>query len=199
MNLGKYLDWKFRGTTWLTLLVALVCLVCAFMLPETYGLKNSPVENVQMLVLAAGLIVTCTAKSCKRMFVFVSLCLFLILAREVNFGRTLFIFANPDDLKSFPRWKDFEYGWLAHVCVGIYMVWMLVYFIWRKVWKEIGEVLRTTRIPALDVLLSIAGLLIGVCFEMSHNNLSEELGELVMYAGGVGILYLYSRSRLSRR
>lgn len=198
MNIGKYLDWQFRPTTWLTLVVALVCLVCAFVLPDSYGLKNSPIENVQMLVVAIGLYVTCTARDRKCLYVFASLCLFFILAREVNYGRTLFIFADPENAKSYPKWKDMEYGWLAHVGVGLYLAWMVVYFIWRKVWKEAWEVLQTIRIPASDVVLALGGMVVGVAFEAMHNCLSEELGEVVFYVGGVGILYLYTRNKLNK-
>lgn len=198
MNIGKYLDWQFRPTTWTTLVVALVCLVCAFVLPDSFGNKNSPIENVQMLVVAIGLYVTCTARDRKCLYVFASLCLFFILAREVNYGRTLFIFADPENANKYPKWKDLEYGWLAHVCVGIYMLWLVVYFVWRKVWKEAWEVLQTIRIPASDVLLAVLGMAVGVAFESLHNCLSEELGEVVLYVGGVGILYLYSRNKLKR-
>lgn len=198
MNIGKYLDWQFRPTTWVTLLVALVCLVCAFVLPDSFGDKNSPIETVQMVVLVIGLYVTCTARDRKCLYVFASLCLFLILAREINYGRTLMIFADPENANKFPKWKDMEYGWLAHVFVGIYMVWMLVYFIWRKVWKHCWEVLQTIRIPAMDVVLAIGGMVTGIAFEAMHNCLSEELGEVVLYVGGVGILYLYSRNKLNK-
>lgn len=198
MNLSNYLDWKFRATTWLTIVVALACVVCAFVLPYSFGDKNSPIENVQMAVVVIGLIVTCTARERKKLFVFTSLVLFLILAREVNYGRTLFIFADPENANVYPKWKDMEYGWLAHVIVGLYMAWLVVYFIWRKVWKDIGEVLQTVRIPASDVLISVAGLVAGVAFESLHDNLTEELGELVLYVGAVGILYLYSRNLLDK-
>lgn len=196
--MNKYLDWQFRPTTWTTLVVAIVCLLAAFVLPDSYGDKNSPLENVQMLVLAVGLYVTCTAKDRRKLYVFASLCLFLILAREVNYGRTLFIFADPEKANSYPKWKDLEYGWVAHLCVGLYMLWLVVYFIWRKVWKEAWETLRTIRIPASDVLLAVGGMVVGVAFESMHNCLSEELGEIVLYVGGVGILYLYTRHKLTR-
>ncbi len=198
MNPGKYMDWKFRGTTWLTLAVALLCVACAFVLPESYGDKNSPVETVQMIVLAVGLFVACTARERSSLYVFAALCLFLVLAREVNYGRTLFIFADPDNAKHFPKWKDMEYGWLAHVCVGAYMVWLLVYFIWRKVWKEAWKVLCEIRVPVSDALIAITGLVAGVVFESNHDCLTEELGELVLYVGAIGILYLYTRNKLSR-
>lgn len=193
--MNKHLDWQFRATSMLTLLVALVCLVCAFVLPDSLGDKNSPIENVQMLVVAIGLYVTCTARDRKCLYVFASLCLFFILAREVNYGRTLFIFADPENPNKYPKWKDMEYGWIAHVCVGLYMVWLLVYFFWRRVWKQVWEVLCTVRIPAWELLLAICGLLAGVIFESRHNCLSEELGEIVLYVGGVCLLYLYSRNK----
>ena len=197
--MNKYLDWRFRATSWISLAAALVCLVCAFVLPDSFGDKNSPIENVQMAIVAIGLYVTCTAKDRKVLFVFASLCLFFILAREVNYGRTLFIFADPENANKYPKWKDMEYGWLAHVCVGLYMVWLLVYFIRRKVWKEISAVLRTCRIPAWELLVAVSGLVVGVASESLHNCLVEELGEVVMYVGGIGLLYLYSRNKVCKR
>lgn len=197
--MNKYLDWQFRATSWISLAAVLVCLVCSFVLPDFFGDKNSPIENVQMVIVAIGLYMTCTAKDRRALFVFASLCLFFILAREVNYGRTLFIFADPENANKFPKWKDMEYGWLAHVCVGLYMVWLLVYFIRRKVWKEISEVLRSFRIPAWELLVAVCGLVVGVASESLHNCLLEELGEVVMYVGGIGLLYLYSRNKVCKR
>ena len=197
--MNKYLDWQFRATSWISLAAVLVCLVCSFVLPDFFGDKNSPLENVQMVIVAIGLYMTCTAKDRRVLFVFASLCLFFILAREVNYGRTLFIFADPENANKFPKWKDMEYGWLAHVGVGLYMVWLLVYFIRRKVWKEISDVLRSFRIPAWELLVAVCGMVIGVASESLHNCLLEELGEVVMYVGGVGLLYLYSRNKVCKR
>ena len=197
--MNKYLDWQFRSTSWISLAAVLVCLVCAFVLPDFFGDKNSPIENVQMVIVAIGLYITCTAKDRRVLFVFASLCLFFILAREVNYGRTLFIFADPENANKYPKWKDMEYGWLAHVGVGLYMVWLLVYFIRRKVWKEISDVLRSFRIPAWELLVAVCGLVVGVASESLHNCLLEELGEVVMYVGGVGLLYLYSRNKVCKR
>lgn len=180
-------------------MAALVCLVCAFVLPDSLGNKNSLIEDVQMVIVAIGLYITCTAKDRRALFVFASLCLFFILAREVNYGRTLIIFADPENANKYPKWKDMEYGWLAHVGVGLYMVWLLVYFIRRKVWKEISEVLRSFRIPAWELLVAVCGLVVGVASESLHNCLLEELGEVVMYVGGTGLLFLYSRNKVSRR
>ena len=181
------------------MVAVVVCLVCAFVLPDSFGDKNSPIENIQMVIVAIGLYITCTAKDRRVLFVFASLCLFFILAREVNYGRTLFIFADPENANKYPKWKDMEYGWLAHVGVGLYMVWLLVYFIRRKVWKEISAVLRTCRIPAWELLVAVSGLVVGVASESLHNCLVEELGEVVMYVGGIGLLYLYSRNKVCKR
>ena len=129
--MNKYLDWRLRTTGWISLVAALVCLVCAFVLPDSLGNKNSLIEDAQMVIVAIGLYITCTAKARRALFVFASLCLFFILAREVNYGRTLIIFADPENANKYPKWKDREYGWLAHVGVGLYMGWLLVYFIRR--------------------------------------------------------------------
>lgn len=199
MNQKKYLDWRFRWTTWLTLLVAAVCLVCDSYLPGSYGDKNSPVETVQMLVLVVGMCVALSAKDRRCLYFFVAMALFLVLAREVNYGRTLIIFADPDDANKFPKWTEMKYGWLAHVIVGLYIVWLVVYFIWHRLWREVRELLKSLRMPACDVVLVILGAAVAVGYETMHDCLAEELGELVCYTGGVGILYLYSRHKLLKR
>lgn len=197
--MNKYLDWSFRSTSWLTVVVAMVCLVCAFILPDTFGDKNSPLETVQMLIVLVGLFLSCTAKDQDRkvLYVFVSLCLFFVLAREVNYGRTLIFFADPENINKYPKWKDMEYGWIAHACVGLYLTWILVYFIWRKVWREIKTSLVTYRFPACELLFAIVGLIVGVSSESLHYCLIEELGEIVMYMGAVGIIYRYSRKKVA--
>jgi hypothetical protein len=196
MNLKKHLDGRFRGTTWLTLVVAMLCLLGEPLLPEAFGNKNSPVETVQMVVVLIGLYMSCTAKDYRSLFVFVSLVLFFVFAREVNYGRTLFIFEDPENANQFPKWKDMEYGWVAHLCVGLYMVWLVVYFCWRKVWKELWETCRGVKLPAADVLLALVGLAAALVFESAHDSLHEELGELLMYTAGMGVLYLYTRKKL---
>ena len=198
MNLKKHVDGRFRGTTWLTLVVALLCLLCEPLLPESFGNKNSPVETVQMVVVLIGLYISCTAKDYRNLFVFVSLVLFFVFAREVNYGRTLFIFEDPENANQFPKWKDMEYGWVAHVVVGFYITGILIYFIWRKVWLELQRMLSSVQLPVWDVLLAVSGLIAGVAYEAQHDNLSEELSELVLYVGGVGILYLYTRNKLNQ-
>ena len=48
------------------------------------------------------------------------------------------------------------------------------------------------------MLLAVSGLIAGVAYEAQHDNLSEELSELVLYVAGVGILYLYTRNKLNQ-
>lgn len=196
--MNKYLDWRFRGTTWVALVVALVCVAGAFLLPESYGNKNSPIEDVQMTLVLLGLVLTATARDKRPLYVFASLVLFLVFAREVNYGRTLFIFADPDDVHKFPKWKDMEYGWLAHVVVGLYIVYLLFYFIARRVWDDLRKVLCQFRIPVFDGVIALCGMVTGIIQEWVHDCLSEELGELTLYAAGVGILYLYTRNKLEK-
>ena len=196
MNLMRFLDWRFRSTTWFALAVVLLCVLGTFLLPDSWGNKNSPLETLQMVVLFSGLILTSTAQKYRSLFVCLSLVLFAVIAREVNFGRTLFFFANPEDANQFPKWKDMEYGWLAHVLVGCYMGGVLVYSVCRKVWRDIFSLLSKERLPVWDVLLAAAGLITSLAFEMTHERLSEELSELVLYVCGVGILYLYTRNKL---
>ena len=194
--MNRYLDWRFRGTTWVALAMALACTAGGFLLPVAYGDKNCPVETVQMVILAICLWITCTAREKRPLYVFASLVLFFVLAREVNYGRTLSIFADPENANKFPKWKDMEYGWVAHLCVGLYMVWLVVYFCWRKVWKELWETCRGVKLPAADVLLALVGLAAALVFESAHDSLHEELGELLMYTAGMGVLYLYTRKKL---
>ena len=193
-----YLDWRFRVTTWFSLAVALVCVGCAFILPESCGAKNSMLENAQMLILGFCLYLTCTARPQTPLYVFISLVLFLVLAREVNFGRTLFIFADPQNACIYPKWKDIEYGWLAHIIVGLYMLWMLVYFFWRRVWYEMWSILKNYGLPVPETLLAGGSLLISLLCDSMHHCLAEELSEVVLYVVSAGIIYLYSRKKLVR-
>ena len=176
----------------------MLCLLGEPLLPEAFGHKNSPVETLQMVVVLIGLYISCTAKDYRNLFVFVSLVLFFVFAREVNYGRTLFIFEDPENANQFPKWKDMEYGWVAHVVVGLYITGILIYFVWRKVWLELQRMLSSVQLPVWDVLLAVSALIAGVAYEAQHDNLSEELSELVLYVGGVGILYLYTRNKLKQ-
>ena len=47
--------------------------------------------------------------------------------------------------------------------------------------------------------MAVSGRVVGVASEGMHNCLLEELGEVVMYVGGVGLLYLYSRNKVCKR
>ena len=195
-DLPKHLDYRMHKTTITVLLAAVICLALSFLLPDSYGSKNAPPEFAQLGLLILCSIYAFTANNNRRLFIFAGFVIIFLSLREINYGRTLWFFADENNPTKFPKWKDIPYGWLAHVLVGVYMVILAAVFIVKKLWRDIRDILRSTRLPIWEIALAtILAAAAHTVEEVTHNCLLEECLELGFYICLTTLFWRYTRNK----
>ena len=189
-----HFDFRFYETTWINLVVALLIVPCVMFAPAEWGYENGILENIQMVVLFAGVFFALKSKIDKKFFIFVALVLAILILREVNCGRTLF-FAIPGEVNSFYSWKEIKYGYLAHPIYGTFIASVGIYFLWNKLFLNLWDKIKCVKFPTWDMSFMILGMGLGLyAEEVVHNFVFEEITELLFYTGLIGIIYLYSHN-----
>ena len=195
-DLPKHIDYRVHKTAITVLLAAAVCLVLSFILPDSYGGKNAPPEFAQLGLLILCSIYAFTANNNRRLFIFAGFVIIFLSLREINYGRTLWFFADENNPDKFPKWKDIPYGWLAHVLVGVYLVILAAVFIVKKLWRDIRDILRSTRLPIWEIALAtILAAAAHTAEEVIHDNLLEECLELGFYICLTTLFWRYTRNK----
>ena len=187
----KHFDFGIYPVTILAVLTALAVIPCVKILPETWGYENGILENLQMITLAIGLFLAIFAKANKKLFYFVGLVIFLLIAREVNYGRTLF-FPIPGEVNAYYSWKEIKYGWLVNPIVGLYITGTALYFVISKAYKDMWNIIKNVKFPVWNFILLFIGMGLGEYAEKATENfVFEEIAELLFYVALVGIIWLY--------
>lgn len=195
MNKWVSFDFRLHTAALVAIVVAVLCVPLGAYLPVECGYENGVVENVQMAVLALGVYFCLRSGNHRWFFVVVALVLVMLMLREVNCGRTLF-FAKPGAVNDFYKWKEIPYGWVARVLYGGYMAGVMAYFLYKRLYLQIGAVLRQVGVPVWNVILMAAGMALGVYGERVMNNMTvEEFAELGFYVALVGAIHIYARFR----
>lgn len=189
------LDFRLHTAAVISIIVSLLCVPLGEYLPVECGYENGVVENMQLAVLALGMYFCLRAGNHRTFFVFVAMVLLMMGLREVNCGRTLF-FAKPGMVNEFYKWREIPYGWVVRVLFGLYMASVAAYFLRKKLYLQLGEVLRQRAVPVWNVLLAVLGVVLGVYGERVMNNMTvEEFAELVYYVALVGGVHVYARCK----
>lgn len=191
----KHIDFKCYNVTWFAIINALLIIPCAIFLPEKFGYENGLLENIQMFVLFFGLYLSFSAKSDRKFFIFVGLVLIILALREINCGRTLF-FPIPGIENAYYSWKDIKYGYLAHPLFGTFIACVAVYFLKNKLFINLWNYIRKTKLPIWNILFILFGMGLGIYVDHSIDNMVfEEITELLPYISIVGIIWLYTRNK----
>lgn len=194
-NFINKFDLKIYGATWFGILTALLVIPCILFLPEKFGYENGLLENLQIFVLFVGLYLSFSAKTDKKFFIFIGLVLTILILREINCGRTLF-FPVPGVENAYYRWKDIKYGYLAHPIFGVYISLVGLYFIKNKLFLNIWNYIKKTKLPFWNIILMLFGMFLGLYAEHSaHNMVFEEITELLFYVSLIGIIWLYTKNK----
>ena len=189
--INKHCTFQIHFVTVISIIATLLIYPSLF-LPEQLGYENSLFENIQLIVLLIGFIISIKAKNNKKFFNFVAMVLIILFLREINCGRTIF-FAIPREINSFYKWQDLKYGYLAHPIFGLYMIFTAFYFLKNKLYLRLRDFITKTRLPVCDIIMMLLGMSIGLAAEKHIGNvLLEETGELLFYTALVGIIYLYT-------
>lgn len=182
---------------WALLLAAalLSFVACLFTdkMPMEWGYENSLIENMQMAVLAVGVVFCATSRNHRSFYHLAAFVVLLCMLREVSFGRTIF-FPVEGKVDTFYKWKEIPYGWLAHWVIGAYMAALLAFFVSLSLWKSLWEILQQKSFPVWGGLLMLIGALLNtVEEELFHDYVAEEIGELGMYLAFVYLIAVYTR------
>ena len=188
----KHFDFGLQNVTWIGIITALLIIPAVIFLPERCGYENGIIENIQLVILFIGTFFAIRPKTDKNFFYFIAMVLGILIIREINCFRTIF-FAIPGEENAFYRWSEIKYGWLAHPLYGLYIAFVGIYFLKNKLFINLWEKLKNIKIPIWNFILLVAGIIIGLYAEETHNLVFEESAELLFYAMLIGFIYLYSQ------
>ncbi|MBR6098365.1 hypothetical protein IKP85_01315 [bacterium] len=190
----KHLDFQIYQVTWIAFAVFLAIPFCLEYMPQKYGYENGLLESIQFGVLFVIFGMCFTAKVNRRFFKFCALILTIIMIREVNCGRTLFL-KIPGTENSFYPWRDLKYGFLVHPIYGLYIAIIALYFIIKKHVITLWKLIKGVRLPFWNIAIACFAMLMGAIAEEATNDnfIFEEGFELLFYVCLAGIVYLYSR------
>jgi len=189
--IDKHIDFNMYPVTVLPLIVAFMVIPCVMFLPETWGYENGVLENLQMLALGIALFLAIFAKTNKKFFCFAALVIILLIAREINYGRTIF-FPIPGEVNAYYSWKEIKYGWLVNPLVGLYITGSVLYFIISKAYSQMWNIIKNIKFPFWNFVFLFIGIGLGEYAEKATENfVFEEMSELLLYVALVGIIWLY--------
>ena len=193
----KHFDFRMYPVSWLTLLVALVMIPMVIYLDpySKIGYENGLLENLQLGILFVGCWLEMKGKLDRKLACFITMLLVIFIVREVNCGRTLF-FAIPGQENAFYSWKEIKYGYLAHPIFGLYIAWVVIYFLKNKIFLTLWNHIREVRFPVWSVLLTTLGGALSLYSDKTmHNLVFEEMSEVLLYTGIVGLVWLYAYNK----
>lgn len=174
-------DFKFHASCIPVFVILLLLWPAAVYLPERCGYENELIENFQMFILFFCCYLWTLQKKYRKLFVFAALIFFFMMCREVNFGRALF-FPDPVIPNKFLRWNKIWYAPYVGPGIAIYGMICVIFFFVGKVYKQVFELLTTTRIPVwhiVSILICWAGA--AVLDKVCDNLILEEGVELGAY------------------
>ena len=189
----KYIDFSFNKINFIPIIVLILNFLVLRILNITVIYENSCLENVQLIVLVLPIIFALRMKTHRAFFVFVSMFLFLMIAREISYGRVIFgaIEGQPD---AFYQWSDYKYGFLANYVIAAYIIAMFLYGIVKKIYFDIPLILRKVRLPFWSVFGCAICTIAQIMGESTlHNTVLEETAELVLYSIIATMVIYYCR------
>lgn len=187
----QFIDFKYFKNSAVTLAIFAVCLLLLWIFNVDYIPENSLLENIQLIALAAGFIVCLKAKNHKVLFRFGAMAIFLMIMRELSYGRCIFA-QMPNNPYQFYPWSHYKYGWLAHVIVGIYIAGAFLYAIVNKIWVDIKEVLINARFPFWDLVVMAFFTVCQLLGEkMLESTVLEETAEFSLYCAIFALVYYF--------
>ena len=164
-----------------------------YVLPVSWGKENNVLENLQLLILLCGIITALKVKTEKPLFIFASLILSILFFREISWGRSVFLTipGHPDD---FGRWEHVPYGFLVLWFFKIYMLGILGYFFWKKIYLTIWKIIKTIPFPFWAIMFLALGTLGNYAGEkFIDNEILEEMSEILVYSTLVCLIFSYSK------
>lgn len=189
----KHLDCCPTLTSCFSLALLLFTVCFGWLLPISYGQENGPVEWLQVVVLGLAALVALSAPfqnhlspARRKLFALSSIGLLLAIARELSWGRALYM----DSTRHIPSLKALWFGPYVYPGIALVAIAACGYFFSQGLHKELIDWLKYDRIPVFDLIMILGAILAADMVE--HHSAGffgdkaqvfEELGELISYTG----------------
>jgi hypothetical protein len=188
------LDFKLYPTTWLSVVALLGAIAASLFLPAKIGYENGIIEDVQLVMIIIIFAVCIRANNHKAFFNFMAMLMVAFFLREISYGCVFFPVEGTEN--KFKKWQDiWEYGILIKYLFVGYVAWMVLYFIFSKAWLAPIGYLRSSRIPVIDMVLIVVGIVVSFAAELKKLYVLEESFELLFYFALLSVVYLYSSKK----
>ena len=195
--LKQRFDFKCNFFTFVCGIWSLVICPLILYAPKDVFVEDGWIENLQLLFLVCTLIISYTATTDKKFFMFVGLLVILMLMRETNLGRYYFCekYLSSDVAC---KWKNLKYGYFAEILrwgFGLYTI----YFAWiNRLYLNFINYVKSTQIFFWDILFVFLGALGGSMAELHFidNEIMEEASELLFYLAFTNCVWRYSRLKI---
>lgn len=188
----------FSPTTILCIAL-LVAIPLGWFLPTSWGQENGPVENTQVVVILLTALVAYRAYRCgegsketKRIFLWSIPMIFIVVARELSWGRVFY----PDGHGGFMPLRALWFGQYVYPAIGIIITAVIVGMYLQRLDKEIIHWAKNGKFPIIDMIIIVGSFISADLVEHhssgrfgAYHEVFEELFELVMYCG---VLSLFS-------
>lgn len=187
----RFVDFKYIKNSAVSLAIFAICLILLYLFNVDYIPENSLLENIQLIALVGGFVLCLKAKNHKVLFRFGAMAIFLMIMRELSYGRCIFC-QLPDDPHMFYPWSHYKYGWLAHVIVGIYIAGAFIYAIVNKIWIDIKDVFNKARFPFWDLVIMAFFTVMQLLGEKTlDSTVLEETAEFSLYCAICALVYYF--------
>ncbi len=157
----------------------------AFVLPVELSFENGLIENAQIVVLIVGALWVLNVSSPLKWFQrFFAAGMFLIVFRELSWGRVFFPVSMETLGSVFIDMAHFKYGTEVHVAMVAYvaaMIFILIRFV------PVKKILRGSQLSAALAVMIVAFIFSslgdsGLFFGKTCGQILEELNELIFYS-----------------
>ena len=190
----KFLDFKFYKENYIAILALVFSIIFVKVFNLNHIVENSLLENIQLLALGAGFFACLKTKKYKVFFTFLALVIFLMMAREISYGRVFFARIPGGTSDELYGWSHFKYGYLAHIFVGIYIALGILYALIKKIWVDIIEIIKTIAFPVWTFLMSFGCVVIQLLSEKTlHSTVIEETAEFMLYCLILALILIYRK------
>lgn len=185
-----------RQLNWILTGLLLISYPLSKYLPQAWGRENALFEWFQVIILLAGMGLSIMhMQTARRSHNYDLMHLYaaavpvwaMMAGRELSWGRALFTGGSG---KLIPL-DELQYGWLVHLILAIiFAIWL--FFVFRyKIYQVVYNILRSRCLPDVSLIVTLAAILLTVYAEnFLHNQLLEELAELVLYTSLVNTVEL---------
>lgn len=189
----KNISFSFDKENWFIVaaIVASFAYVGIFNLSEIY--ENTLLENFQLVPLIASFVLCTKAKKYKNFFTTIAIVMVFMFLRELSYGRTIFCTMPGDPYNTYP-WSHYKYGFLVNYIVGAALGLSALWFIVKKVYLEVFEILKKTAIPFWTFLASFGLIYVQMLSEKTlHSTVIEEISEFGLYFGILALVLIYRK------